>query len=263
MIKALLDGLGDLIFPHNCILCSQYVPNRSNPQLCSSCLAAIEFNEPPFCLRCSRHLKIYTAEGLCPACIKYPIQFDHAWGAVTYSDDVQRLLHLFKYHQRTSVRKIFRHFMGEFSGRYRMPLDMFDYGLPIPLHPVRLRERGFNQSQLIAQILNEDHGLPIIENTLSRIRPTHPQSFLGQKERWTNMEGAFKIKNHFSVNNSSILLIDDLLTTGATASAAAQTLKEAGAKHVGLFVVALTPSPTGGKEDILNIPARSNYANPS
>ena len=239
MLNALLDGLGDLVFPHNCILCSQYVPDKSSPQLCSRCLAAIEFNEPPFCLRCSRHLKIYMPEGLCPACLKYPIQFDRAWGTVAYNPEIQRLLHLFKYHQRTSVRKIFRHFLTEFSLRYHIPLNAFDYIIPIPLHPVRMRERGFNQSELIAEIINKGHGIPILANTLSRIRPTDPQSFLGQKERWTNMKGAFRIKNNFSINNNSILLIDDLLTTGATASAAAQTLKEAGAKRVDLFVIAL------------------------
>jgi ComF family protein len=146
---------------------------------------------------------------------------------------------LFKYHQRTSVRKIFRHFLAEFSMRYHIPLKAFDHILPIPLHPVRLRERGFNQSQLIADIISKDHGIPILANTLSRIRPTNPQSLLGQKERWTNMEGAFRMKNNFNINNNSILLIDDLLTTGATASAAAQALKVAGAKRVDLFVIAL------------------------
>jgi len=137
------------------------------------------------------------------------------------------------------VRKIFRYLLKKFFERYNVPLNHFDYGLPIPLHPVRLRERGFNQSQLIAEILKEDHGLPVITDGLIRLRPTEPQSFLGQKERWTNLEGAFTIKCSFNINSNSILLIDDLLTTGATASAAAKVLKDAGAKKVGLLVVAL------------------------
>ncbi len=239
MFGALLDGLGDLLFPHNCILCSQYITDKSSPQLCPRCLATIEFNGPPFCLRCSRHLEIYTPQGLCPTCLKYPIAFDSAWGAIHYTPTAQKLLHLFKYHQKTSVRKIFRYLLKKFFERYNVPLNHFDYGLPIPLHPVRLRERGFNQSQLIAEILKEDHGLPVITDGLIRLRPTEPQSFLGQKERWTNLEGAFTIKCSFNINSNSILLIDDLLTTGATASAAAKVLKDAGAKKVGLLVVAL------------------------
>lgn len=241
MFGSLLDGLGDLLFPHNCILCSQYVPDKSSPQLCPRCLATIEFNGPPFCLRCSRHLEIYTPQGLCPTCLKYPIAFDSAWGAINYNLSAQKLLHLFKYHQKTSVRKIFRYFLNEFFERYKIPWNEFDYSLPIPLHPVRLRERGFNQSQLIAEIIQQDHGLPMRTDGLARLRPTEPQSLLGQKERWTNLEGAFTIKRSFNINSNSILLIDDLLTTGATASAAAKALKDAGAQKVGLLVVALAP----------------------
>lgn len=239
MLKVLLEGLGDLVFPHNCILCSRYVPDKSLPQLCSTCLAAIEFNGPPFCLRCSRRLNVYTTDGLCGTCLRYPIQFDQAWGAVTYNDQIQRLLHLFKYQQQTLVRKIFRHLLEESFSRYPMPIHLFDYAIPIPLHPVRLRERGFNQSELIAGIIREKHDIPILSDILVRTRFTRPQSFLDQKERWTNMEGAFRMKNCISINNKSLLLIDDLLTTGATASAAAHILKQAGASRVGLLVVAL------------------------
>jgi ComF family protein len=184
-------------------------------------------------------LEIYTPQGLCPTCLKYPIAFDSAWGAIHYNPASQRLLHLFKYQQKTSVRKIFRHFLSEFFERYQVPLNDFDCSIPIPLHPVRLRERGFNQSQLIAEIIQKDYGIPMMTEELVRLRPTEPQSFLGQKERWTNLEGAFTIKCSFNINSNSILLIDDLLTTGATASAAAQALKDAGATKVGLLVVAM------------------------
>ena len=243
MLRTLLDGLGDLVFPYNCILCSRYVtdPDKSRPQLCPQCLAAIEFNGPPFCLRCSRRLEIYSPEGLCLTCLKYPAVFDSAWGAVVYTPPVQKLLHLFKYHQRTGVRKIFRHFLEEFFDRYPTSFNTFDYLMPMPLHPVRLRERGFNQAELLTRIVSEKFDIPILSNVLVRQRLTQPQSFLGQKERWTNLEGAFTIKRPFNINNYSILLVDDLLTTGATASAAAATLKEAGAKTVGLLVVALAP----------------------
>lgn len=246
MLKVLLDGLGDLVFPHNCILCCRYIPDKSLPQLCSSCLSDIEFNTPPFCLRCSRHLAFFTPEGLCPTCLRYPIAFDAAWGAVSYTPTVKRLMHSFKYHGQTSVRKILGRLIEEFMTRYPAPLSSFDVSIPMPLDPVRLRERGFNQAVFIADILSEMYGLPVCGRGLQRIRSTHPQSALGAKERWTNMEGAFRMEKNFNINNKSILLIDDLLTTGATASHAAQTLKDAGAKRVAVFVVALTPlSPSG------------------
>ncbi len=156
------------------------------------------------------------------------------------------MMHAFKYHGQTCVRKVLGRLIREFMTRYPAPLGSFDVGIPMPLYPVRLRERGFNQAAFIADILNEQTGLPICVRGLLRIRPTHPQSALRAKERWTNMEGAFRMEKNFNINNKSVLLIDDLLTTGATASHAAQALKDAGAKRVAVFVVALTPlSPSG------------------
>jgi ComF family protein len=146
-----------------------------------------------------------------------------------------------KYHQQTSIRLALNYLTTEFFRRYPMPLHSFDVQIPIPLHPVRLRERGFNQARLIAEVIKERHGIPIQEKGLVRVRATDPQSSLGQKDRWTNMEGAFRMEKNFDVKERSVLLIDDLLTTGATASNAARALKDAGAKRVGLYVVSLTP----------------------
>jgi competence protein ComFC len=239
MFRPLLHGLADILFPRNCILCRTYT-GQASPQLCTRCYASIEFNTPPFCLRCSRHLTVYTTEGLCTTCLRHPPGFDCAWGAVSYNPAIQALLHQFKYGQKTAVRRIFAGFLDAFLDSYRISLDSFDCVAPIPLHPVRYRERGFNQSQLLAQYVHAKTGLPVVE-ALIRSKPTKIQAFLGRKERWTNLEGAFRIKRSFNTNNKSILLVDDLLTTGATASAAAATLKEAGAKKVGLLVVALAP----------------------
>jgi ComF family protein len=240
MLKSLACGLIDIIFPRNCILCRTYVGDHSSPQLCSHCTAGLEFNTPPFCLRCSRHLAVFTPDGICSTCRRYPITFDSAWGAVNYNHNAQQLLHQFKYHQKTAVRHVFVSLLHDFLSTYNFSLESFDYLTPIPLHPVRLRERGFNQSQLLADFVHAETGIPIA-TTLKRRRPTQIQAHLGPKERWTNMEGAFTISPSFNINNKSILLIDDLLTTGATASAAATTLKAAGASKVGLLVVALAP----------------------
>ncbi|MBL8012888.1 MAG: ComF family protein [Candidatus Omnitrophica bacterium] len=158
---------------------------------------------------------------------------------VSYSPEVQQLLHLFKFHQKTLVRHIFGYLVKEFLRQYPLPLSSYDCLMPIPLYPVRLRERGYNQSLMIAQIIQNFYSLNVLEKTLLRVKPTQPQSILGQKERWTNVIGAFKMSPNFSIKDKSVLLVDDLLTTGATASQAAQTLKEAGAKRVGLFVIAL------------------------
>ncbi|NTV29263.1 MAG: ComF family protein [Candidatus Omnitrophica bacterium] len=111
--------------------------------------------------------------------------------------------------------------------------------VPIPLHPTRLRERGYNQSALIAERLTLTLGIPTVQHGLERARHTLRQSELGQKERFTNMHDAFKITAPSTFSGRKILLVDDLLTTGATASAAAQALKKAGAAQVGVLTLAI------------------------
>ncbi len=240
MFQPFVDGFRDILFPRNCILCRHYIVDQNLPHVCSRCYASIEFNRPPFCLRCSRHLDIFTTEGLCPTCLRYPIAFDSAWGAVIYTPPAQKLLHLFKYQQKTLVRTVFSQLMQKFLDDYRIPLQSYDYLVPVPLHSVRLRERGFNQARLLADYAHLTTGIPILD-ALQRVHPTKVQAFLGQKERWTNLQGAFTMSRSFNISNKSILLVDDLLTTGATASAASRTLKDAGASKVGLLVVALAP----------------------
>jgi len=121
-----------------------------------------------------------------------------------------------------------------------MDIEQFDFMVPIPLHPTRKRERGYNQSFLLASQLSRIFNINLNINLLIKIKNTKNQSLLSKKERWTNITGAFKIKNPNEVNNKSILLIDDLLTTGATSSEAAKALKSAGAKTVGVFTLAGT-----------------------
>ena len=112
--------------------------------------------------------------------------------------------------------------------------------IPVPLHPTRLRERGYNQSCLLADGISSAFGIPIVLNKLTRIRNTEPQAMLEAKNRFTNIHGAFTIKNSQGITRKNILIIDDLLTTGATASEAARILKTAGAKRVGVLTLAIT-----------------------
>ncbi|MBU1997000.1 MAG: hypothetical protein KKF78_07575 [Candidatus Omnitrophica bacterium] len=119
-----------------------------------------------------------------------------------------------------------------------MDIEQFDLIMPIPLHPARKRERGYNQSFLLASKISKSFNINLNINLLIKVKNTKNQSLLSKKERWTNITDAFKIKNPNAVKNKSILLIDDLLTTGATSSEAAKVLKISGAKTVGVFTLA-------------------------
>lgn len=130
--------------------------------------------------------------------------------------------------------------MIDFVQNYHLDIRQFDQIVPIPLFHSRLRERGYNQSQLLAEPIGQRYKIPLLHNTLIRVRETEHQTLLSEKERWTNIRGAFRIKYPERVYSKNILIIDDLLTTGATASEAARSLKDAGAKTVGVLTLAIT-----------------------
>jgi ComF family protein len=130
--------------------------------------------------------------------------------------------------------------MIDFIDRHHLPLRQFDLIAPIPLHAVRLRERGYNQSALLSQDLSRHYGIRHRDDLLTRQKNTPTQTELGAKQRWTNMEGAFRIKNLSGIDGKSIVLIDDLYTTGATVHSAAQTLKAAGAARICVLTLSIT-----------------------
>jgi ComF family protein len=148
------------------------------------------------------------------------------------------LIPRYKFHNKTALRKTFAAVIRHFLGHYGIVIQG-DFITPVPLHPARLRERGYNQASLIAKILSEAITIPLAPNELERVRHTPRQSELGQKDRFTNIQGAFKMKPSSELMGKRIILVDDLLTTGATASEAAKTLKAAGAVEVTVIALSI------------------------
>ncbi len=236
MLNKIIPGLIDLIFPLNCALCGRFDPATKEQPLCRNCLEQIPYTHPPFCLKCGRNIRTYSEQGLCPDCILQPPGFDGAWAFTRYEPPMTNLIRTFKFHNKTSLRKTFTHIARSFIERYSLKLAA-DMLIPIPVHPVRLRERGYNQSELLAHGLAELTGIPLETHILKKHRLIPRQSDLKRKERWTNIQGAFRIENSSLIKNRHIFLVDDLLTTGATASVAANALKQAGAANVELIAL--------------------------
>ncbi len=246
MIRDLYPALLDLLFPPICILCRRPLSSSSRPfQLCDGCQARVLPNRPPFCNLCSCPVTEETGP-LCPRCRRTPYHFDQVWACAPYHGAMKGLLHPVKYRQKTALRFFFANRMTAFLKTHGISLSAFDVILPVPLHSARLRERGYNQSALLAQELCRQGQRPLTAPLLQRVRNTKSQTTLRQKERWTNIQSAFTIKYPFAFKHKNVLIVDDLFTTGATTSEAARVLKQAGARRVVVLTLAIAIQPSTG-----------------
>ena len=221
MIPAMIKAVTGIIYPPRCLSCRQKLePAGNNDFICRSCVKKIIPNTPPFCRERGRE-RLY---------------FDRAISACAYEGVIKEIIHSFKYRHKIKLGNFLAGLMTDFIQEYRLPLTQCDYIIPIPLSLTRLREREFNQAQIIAAQVSESLQIPLLNNALKRVRHSRPQAELNREERLNNLKGAFKNKE--SLDGKNILLIDDVLTTGATASEASRVLKEAGANSVFVFTAA-------------------------
>jgi competence protein ComFC len=236
MLRSLCAGIKELLYPRRCLACQKSLKTHSGIDnlICAQCWQSIKRNTPPFCHSCGRHLeprqiKREFHRKICSLCIKQPLGFDRAYSPCQYEGVIKELIHLFKYQQKEYLGKPLSSLMAEFIAQYQLPIEYFDAIVPIPLHPVRMREREFNQTEILGRYLAQACSKPLDNSILTRQRPTKTQTELIGPQRFENVAQCFAVTQGERIRGKSILLIDDVLTTGATASEAAKTLKNAGA----------------------------------
>jgi ComF family protein len=232
----LRNALLDLVFPPRCAGCG-----RSGSLWCSACQAEVLVIRDPVCSRCGRPQPL--ERGLprddrpCPQCRQFPLEIDGIRSAVMFEGPLRQAIHHLKYRGRTSLAEP----LGELlSARWRagpLPADLI---VPVPLHASRLRERGYNQSTLLAQQLSHASGLPLVESALKRIRATSPQVTLNAAERKVNVSNAFEASGDI-VRGRQVLLVDDVCTTGATLGSSSIALRQSGAASVWAITLARAP----------------------
>ncbi|MCL6429788.1 MAG: ComF family protein [Anaerolineae bacterium] len=239
MAHPLLASLLDLLFPPRCAGCGQ-----SGSWLCSACLAEISWIRPPICPLCGEGL---TGEGRCPRMEHHPELLDGLRSAAWHAGPLRFALHRLKYRGQRVLADPVGAILVQGWRREPFPADVV---IPVPLHPARLRERGYNQAALLARRLCMAVGLPLDERSLRRIRQTPPQVDLRAAERRQNVRGAFSYTGP-PLEGRAICLIDDICTTGATLEACAAALREAGAAQVWAYTVARPryhPAPPPGSD---------------
>jgi len=228
MPKAILESIVSLVYPSICVVCKRSNYNKENEGcICNECYLSIKRHTPPFCLKCGRGLTENKSiqNGICPTCSNRQYYFQRAWSVCSYEGIIKELIHRFKYNQKTQYEIVFKNLFKEFLDVFNILRDI-DLIIPIPLHPTRLREREYNQSQIIASIVGEIIQKPVVLDILVRLRNTKSQIDLDEKTRIKNIGGCFAVKNSAQLESKSVLLIDDVLTTGTTLSEAARVIKE-------------------------------------
>jgi ComF family protein len=237
---SLLGGLADFVFPPFCAACHGRMPLRERGAICPSCWEAYQPWPGGACQRCGQALPAQRDGVLCERC-RIP-----EWGCSSirtpgpFAKPVSDAVHLLKYSDHRSVARDLAAMMAaaaDADAAYRQA----DLILAVPLHAARLRERGYNQAQLIADQLGRIMGKPCPAGVLARAKHTGSQTALNRQQRRENVRDIFRVRRPQEVRDTSVILVDDVLTTGATIGSCGQALLSAGAASVLALTAAAAP----------------------
>ena len=228
--------LKQAIFKQNCVLCAS--PEANNHAVCKPCLNDLPWHPKTSCPQCG-----LASSGtdlnrvVCGSCLNSPPDFDVTKAVFLYAYPIDAMMQRYKYGSLLNLGDTFGEFLAE-----KTALENVDLVIPMPMHPQRLKERGFNQALEIAKVLTKNDREKLDYKSAERQTLTPPQASLPLKERVKNIKGAFKVNadklNKFQ--GKSIAIVDDVMTTGASLNELAKTLKKSGASHVECWVVART-----------------------
>lgn len=207
-----------LFFPNQCLACQKHL--HSADFICDDCRDQLEFFNQTICVVCQESP---APDGICSKC-RSALPFDGMVAAFKFNPTIQRLIHNFKYNEFKKIGGFLGGFLASMISK-KLFLSDIDYIIPVPLHSVKRRERGFNQAEIIADEIARLLNIPVEEKAVVRRKYTKTQTELSREERSENVRNAFALKDKKILANKSVLLIDDVFTTGATLKSVADTLK--------------------------------------
>lgn len=218
------------VFSPRCLLCGE--SGAEGRDLCRACAQALPWNDSA-CLRCALPL---SAPGICGACLQRPPPLTETHAAFVYGFPLDRLVPRFKFHNDLAAGRLLSELMLQGVSGLPKPSAL----VPVPLHDSRLRQRGYDQARELAKSLARALQIPLLSEVLVRTRATAPQSELDASARQRNLRRAFEVRPD-AVLPDHVVLIDDVMTTGATLEAAAKRLRRAGVARVDAWVCARVP----------------------
>lgn len=215
-----MERLLRLLYPYKCGGCGQILDEHAGFGLCEKCYHLL----PRF------HSEWFSHPGL--------PYVNHLFAAFIYENEIKEAIHKCKFSFLPQYTETLGLLMAE-ELRKLTALPDVDFIIPVPMHWRKQQLRGFNQAELVARVLSEQVGIPLDNRVLVKTRHTPPQSLSGRKVRLRNLEGVFHVPESQKIEGRSVLLVDDVLTTGSTLNACAKTLYESGAAYISAVVIAI------------------------
>ena len=233
---ALWQAVREICFPSSCLGCAASLAGRKPPYFCPGCARDITAVREPFCRICGR--PFFSASGpshLCGTCLASGRNFSRARAVAMYQGALVQAIHTFKYTGHTGGLSSFAALKDLLGPRDLLRPDLI---VPVPLHPKRLKERGFNQALLLARAFFPNRRHRIVATLLERKRYTPPQTSLSGTARRKNVRSAFRVTAPPQLVGQTVLLVDDVYTTGSTVDECARVLVRAGAREVEVLTLA-------------------------
>ncbi len=227
----MLNKFLNLLFPETCPICKCKCQNHETAPICDDCWQSIRQYRGPLCQKCGAPL-VSDYSIMCGACLKEEPAFECARSFGLYDNALKKGINLLKYHGKLRLSRPLSALL------LKAGLPPADAVVPVPLHYHRLKKREFNQSALICKYIAEETNSKLLLDCLVKVRDTLPQVGLRYKARVKNIKGAFKVRNSDLIKDMKIILVDDVVTTGATIRECSGTLKKAGAGKIHVISLA-------------------------
>jgi competence protein ComFC len=237
-LRSIWDAALNFIYPPVCQICREERAGRKEGYVGGECWSQVRFVTAPFCQRCGLpYAGSITGPFVCGNCQEIKFHFRFARSAVVANPLILQVIHRYKYNRALC----FEPFLADLLIRQAVPSlqnAQWDLIVPVPLHPAKEREREFNQAERLARHLSRATQIPVNTELVRRVQPTATQTQLNRAERAGNVRAAFAPRSPKKLNGEKIILLDDVLTTGATTSACARVLRRAGAGDLCVWTVA-------------------------